>query len=154
MPTVSDNQQQREREHFDKLADATGEVWWGSVTPAGIRRLVLRAQWVANDLKRFSDPKVLELGCGTGALTGPVLQVLPSLRLVGCDLSPNSIRIAATRYSKYPNARFDVAGATNLPYQRESFHAVIGNSILHHIPLMDSIRESLRILKPGGVLIF
>jgi len=144
----------KEQKHFDRLAETTGEIWWGSTTPAGIRRLQRRAHLIAQKLVRFRDPIVLELGCGTGGFSMFVLEELPLLRLTGCDISPKSVRVATDRYAKYKNACFEVEDATSLHYATATFDAVIGNSILHHLPIEISLRECFRVLKQSGIIWF
>lgn len=139
-----------EREHFDRLAESEGESWWGNRTAAAVRRQARRAILVDRALAGAADPLVLEIGCGTGTFTRHVLGRRPELRLVGCDVSPKSIRLAAERCARFPGARFEVADATALPYESGSFDAVIGCSILHHLPLRPALAEALRVLRPGG----
>lgn len=101
-------------------------------------------------------PTSLELGCGTGFFT-------LNLKLAGVidsaavtDLSPGMVEVAQR------NARalgFDIDGrvadAEKLPYADDSFDLVIGHAVLHHIPDLDtSLREVLRVLKPGGRFVF
>jgi len=150
---MSSGRQVREREHFDRLAEATGEIWWGSTTPAGIDRLRRRAELIAQELARFRDPTALELGCGTGMLTQFVLERLPGFHLVGSDLSSKAVRIAAARCAAYAHARFCVADVTSMACEPAVFDAVIGNAVLHHLPVDGALREIFRVLKPGGVLV-
>ena len=144
----------KEQEHFDQLAESMGEIWWGSTTPAGIMRLKRRVQLIKEELALFHNPIVLEIGCGTGAFTKFILEALPLLKLTTFDISFKSVQLAAKRFSGYKNARFSVAESTSLPYDSGIFDAVIGNSILHHLPLGPSLEEVLRIMKPGGLLFF
>lgn len=144
----------KEQQHFDKLAETYGEAWWGSVTPAGIRRLERRASLVSHDLSRFKEPEVLEIGCGTGAFSGILLKELPSLHLTCCDISLKSIRVALSRYGKYKNVRFETADVISMHYAVNSFDCIIGNSVLHHLPVNLVLEECLRILKPGGMILF
>ncbi|MEK7576475.1 MAG: methyltransferase domain-containing protein [Patescibacteria group bacterium] len=146
--------QTREAQHFDQLADSTGEIWWGSVTPAGIRRLERRVVYVQDALAQFHNPTVLELGCGTGAFTKPLLQTIPQLRLTGVDVSPKTIEVIRKYFQENLQARFEVGDVSATMFADNTFDAVIGNSVLHHVPLKETLHESLRILKPGGVLWF
>ena len=91
--------QVKEESHFDRLAEAKGQIWWGSDTAAGIRRLSRRAKFVFQWLCSATNPNVLELGCGTGAFSRFILQELPLLRLTCCDISKKSVELAARRYS-------------------------------------------------------
>jgi len=147
-------QQDREKEHFDKLAEETGEIWWGSVTPAGLRRLERRASFLKKSTELFQDPYVLELGCGTGAFTKPLLTSISNLRLVGVDVSPKTIEKIRCVCNSYPNARFEVADVSHMQYASDTFDAVVGNSVLHHVPLKETLLETFRVLKPGGLFYF
>ncbi len=149
-----DNRQRIEQEHFDKFAEQQGEIWWGNATEAGRVRLQRRARLLINEIETYSDPSVLELGCGTGAFTQHILIEHPSLRLEGIDVSPKCIEIASARLGQYPNARFRTGDATALENENDSIDAVVGNSVLHHLPLEESARESLRVLKRGGIFWF
>ncbi len=149
------NSKLKQQEYFDRLAETTGEIWWGSSTPAGLRRLQRRAHLVIQKLSCFKDPMVLEIGCGTGAFSKFILKELSSLHLTGCDISPKAIEIAANRYDSYKHVCFEVADATSMHYNTSIFDAVIGNSILHHIlPLEICLWECFRVLKPGGIIWF
>jgi SAM-dependent methyltransferase len=144
----------KEREHFDRLAETTGDTWWGNKTPAGIKRLQRRASVVTDRLGRLRDPVILELGCGAGTFSQYVLGLSPARHLIGCDSSPKAVQIAADRCATYDNARFEVADATLLPHPAQTFDAVVGTSILHHLPLEIALQECFRVLKPNGVIWF
>ncbi|HNQ50819.1 MAG TPA: methyltransferase domain-containing protein [Candidatus Omnitrophota bacterium] len=146
--------QATEQLHFDKLARETGHIWWGSVTPAGVQRLRRRACLIREVLAAYSRPAVLEIGCGTGALTRYILELIPGLDLQCADISPISVQTACRRYSSYGNVDFLVADAANMPYADTRFDAIIGNSILHHIPVVEALCECKRVLRPGGRIVF
>jgi SAM-dependent methyltransferase len=150
----SESKQNRERRHFDMLADNCGEIWWGSTTLAGIYRLRRRSALIKRELELKKNISVLEIGCGTGALTRYVLEIMPDLSLFCCDVSGNSIAIARKRYVGYRHAKFFAADVTALPFQDNHFDMVIGNSILHHLPLDNALRECRRVLRNDGVAVF
>lgn len=143
-----------EREHFDALARAEGEIWWGSTTVAGIKRLERRAQIVKAALDGLHEPKVLEVGCGTGAFSKYILSELPELDLTACDISPECVKLACERYHEYRNAKFVVGDATTGMSTPMAFDLVLGNSVLHHLPLGSSLGVCLKALKPGGSILF
>jgi len=143
-----------ESEHFDQLADATGETWWGSTTPAGVERLRRRGRLLATALSAFTDPFVVELGCGTGAFSQYLLEQHPSLRLHGVDISVKAASVAAERLQIYPHAVFQQGSALALEYGDGSVDAVIGCSILHHLPMPEALTEAFRVLRPSGMLWF
>ena len=53
-----------------------------------------------------------------------------------------------------PNVQATAADAGELPFAAESFDAVVGNAVLHHLPLDKALPELLRVLKPGGRFCF
>jgi len=144
----------KEEKHFDQLVKETGEIWWGSTTAAGLRRLQRRGRLIAKALAHMDKPKILEIGCGTGALTRAVLEEFPGVKLVSVDISSQAVENARHRYSTYLNVIFEKADATALPYAADSFDAVVGNSILHHLPVEAAMKESLRVLKSEGMILF
>ncbi|MBI4313602.1 MAG: class I SAM-dependent methyltransferase [Candidatus Omnitrophica bacterium] len=152
MIPAATTRQQRERRHFDRLALESGAIWWGSETPAGLARMRRRARLIFERLQGQADPALLELGAGAGALSKQLLQMRPSLRLTGCDISPESIRVASEQCAQYPNVRMEVADVTAMPYPQDAFDAVIANSVLHHLPVEPALRECLRVLRSGGFL--
>jgi trans-aconitate methyltransferase len=87
--------------------------------------------------------RVLDLGCGDGALT---VQIAASgASVVGIDASPEMIAAARARGL---DAR--VVDARALPFARE-FDAVFSNAALHWIPQADDVLEGVaRALRPGG----
>ena len=98
----------------------------------------------------------LEIGCGTGFF-------LLNLKLAGVleqgsvtDISAGMVA-AARRNAERLGFAVDgrVADAEALPYHDGTFDLVIGHAVLHHIPDVErTLREVLRVLKPGGRLVF
>ncbi len=150
----TEGRQEVERDHFDRLADEQGDIWWGSATTAGLVRLQRRARLLAEKLETYADPVVMELGCGTGAFTQCILSEIPLLHIEGIDVSPKCIEVAEARLEEYANAHFRIGDATSLDRSDDSIDAVVGNAVLHHLPLEKSVVESFRVLKPGGLFQF
>jgi 2-polyprenyl-3-methyl-5-hydroxy-6-metoxy-1,4-benzoquinol methylase len=147
--------QASEQIHFDQLADTTGETYWGNKTAAAVVRMRRRAALLHRALRDFPDPLVLELGCGTGTFSKYVLQELPQLRVTGCDISPKAIQLASAHCAEYANATFEVADVISEHYAPDSFDAVIGCSILHHLfPVEKVLAECFRMLKSRGIIWF
>lgn len=144
----------RERAHFDRLADEQGDVWWGHKTVAGRLRLATRAALVGKLIDSQGEPVCLELGCGIGTFSEPLLQAHPHLRLVGIDISPRCIELARQRLAGYAQAEFRVGDASRLDLPSSSVDLVLGNSVLHHLELERTLAEIRRVLRPGGWLWF
>ncbi|HXA84298.1 MAG TPA: class I SAM-dependent methyltransferase [Candidatus Dormibacteraeota bacterium] len=98
----------------------------------------------------------LDFGCGIGRLTRALAEYFPEC--CGVDISPTMIHLAQELNRDLPNCRFllnEVAELRDLP---ENYFGFIYTSIvLQHIAAPHShkyIAELVRVLKPGGMLIF
>ena len=142
----------REREHFDKLADATGAVWWGSETKAGQARLDERGAITIRHADLKPGRVVLEPGAGNGEFT---LRFAPSgATIIGVEISPKQVEIARRRLAHFPQTSIEVGDVDHLAFPDAHFDAVVGQSVLHHFDLERSLPEIRRVLKPGGRLFF
>jgi trans-aconitate methyltransferase len=92
--------------------------------------------------------RILDLGCGDGALTAQLASRVPEGYVVGIDSAPSMIAAAARQARA--NLRFELLDITQLGYNDE-FDVVFSNSALHwvkdHLNLLPRV---LRALKPGG----
>ncbi|GAG00602.1 unnamed protein product, partial [marine sediment metagenome] len=96
--------------------------------------------------------RVLDVGCGTGLVAAAVARGMNHGEVVGIDASLPMIRIARRKRGS-DICRFEAAVAENLPYEDESFDAVVSSLFFHHVA-MDLKRrcagEIVRVLRPGG----
>jgi trans-aconitate methyltransferase len=100
-------------------------------------------------LAPVADERVLDLGCGTGHLTGKIAHT--GATVYGIDSSPEMI--AAARAS-FPSIRFDVADARTFRSSDGPFDAVFWNATLHWVrPPEDAVTTIVAALKPGGRLV-
>jgi SAM-dependent methyltransferase len=143
----------RERQHFREVVARGEELYWADRTAAGRRRQELRAARLqgAADLEDRAGARVLDIGCGTGCYTRPFARRTRA-SVVGLDVTVSLLRKA--RRASPSNSRFAAGDASELPFPAESFDAVVGNAVLHHLPLELSVPELIRVLKPGGRFCF
>lgn len=96
--------------------------------------------------------RVLDLGCGDGALTMQIAELLPKGEVVGIDASQGMIDTALPKARK--NVRFLLMDINDLDLV-EKFDIVLSNATLHwvkdHKRLLENIRHTLR---PEGYLRF
>ncbi|WP_131738994.1 class I SAM-dependent methyltransferase [Actinomadura roseirufa] len=99
---------------------------------------------IASKLLRSAAPRVLDLGCGEGALN-VALPDPPPFRLVGADGS-------ATVLGDHPGPCVR-ADAARLPFRDAVFDAVVAVNALWHLEdPRTALREARRVLVPGGLL--
>ena len=99
---------------------------------------------------------VLEIACGTGIVTRAMRDILPSAaRIVATDLNEGMIERARGKFGPDDGIEFRQADATSLPFDDASFDAVVCQFGLMFFPdKLAAMGEVLRVLKPGGTLLF
>ena len=96
----------------------------------------------------------LDFGCGVGRLTQAMARRFAAS--VGVDISEEMVRKAET-LNRYAHCSYVTSVAERLPFADESFVFVYSNIVLQHMPrrlAVGYLREFVRVLEPGGVLVF
>jgi ubiquinone/menaquinone biosynthesis C-methylase UbiE len=98
---------------------------------------------------------VLEVGCGLGDDVFRMAErVAPGGKVVGVDASNRMIEEARTRAPANPATGFHLADARRLPFRDACFDRCRTDRTLQHIERpAEAIREMVRVLKPGGLLL-
>lgn len=96
--------------------------------------------------------KVLELGCGNG--TYSTLLAVKADELYATDFSDQMVLVCKERLKQFNHVVVEKQNCFNLSYPDASFDSVVMVNLLHVIPDREkAIRESKRVLKPGGRII-
>lgn len=138
-----------EKEHGKKISNNAEEVW-GWASPAGMLRADRRAGYFIDLGKYTNKHNILEIGCGTGLFTEKVYASTKA-QITSIDISQELLDKAKI---KLPDINFRMEDAMNLSFPDNSFDAVFGSSILHHLDMKKSLLEIFRVLKPGGNIVF
>lgn len=111
--------------------------------------------WVRPAFARLGDlrgRRVLDWGCGHGMAA--VVLARRGAIVSACDLSPGYVAEAQARArANGVRVRCVAADAERLPFANQSFDAVWGHAILHHLDVPAAARELFRVLRPGGVAV-
>ncbi len=122
------------------------EVWARLLTGIGLR----------------GDERVLDLGCGRGAVLLTAAKMVPRGTAVGADIwradqTGNSMQAAlanADAEGVADRVELHTQDMTNLQFPSESFDVVVSNLAIHNLPDNDARRsaidEAVRVLRPGG----
>jgi len=92
--------------------------------------------------------KILEIGCGPGALSGALHRWYPNARITAIDRDSDFIRFAK---ENEPGITFIEGDATALPFDDGSFDVTISNTVSEHIEPSAFFGEQHRVLKQNGV---
>lgn len=97
-----------------------------------------------------SGQRVLDVGCGPGALTGELVRRLGLSSVAAID--PSEAFVVAVR-DRYPGVEVEVASAETLPFEDGSFDTAAAQLVVHF--MKDPVRglgEMRRVTRTGGVV--
>jgi len=119
-----------------------------------------------NGLPWQGDERVLDIGCGRGAVLLLAAEHLTRGRAVGVDLWRSGDQSGNTYEATMHNARAEgvadrvelhTADMTRLPFDDASFDVVVSNLAIHNIQGRAgrelAIEQAVRVLRPGGRLL-
>src|SRR3954451_7565062 len=128
-------------------------------------KFVARAELLGR-LNLRGDERILDLGCGRGAVLLLAAQHLTTGRAVGVDLwrrvdqsgnSPEATRRNAIAEGVADRVELHTADMTALPFEDNSFDVVVSSLAIHNISGRagrdKAIDEAVRVLRPGGRLL-
>jgi SAM-dependent methyltransferase len=94
--------------------------------------------------------RVLDVGCGPGALTGELVARLGAAAV--CAVDPSE-RFAAAARDRYPGVRVYVAAAEELPFEEGLFDAALAQLVVHFMAdPVAGLREMNRVTRTHGVV--
>jgi SAM-dependent methyltransferase len=94
--------------------------------------------------------RVLDVGCGPGALTEELVRRVGAENVAAADPSPSFVDAARERN---PGVDVQHASAERLPFADDGFDAALAQLVVHFMKdAVAGIREMARVTKPGGVV--
>lgn len=142
MPDVYAAITQAEPATLEKLADAM------EISAADQQHRAMVEAYLA-DLDLAANARVLEVGCGTGAIARLIAAVAGEV--VGVDPSPALLRRGRALSAALENVSFEEADGRALPHADASFDAVVLHRVLCHAPEPERVfAEAVRVLRPRG----
>tara|TARA_B000000475_G_scaffold269567_1_gene263759 strand:+ start:412 stop:1119 length:708 start_codon:yes stop_codon:yes gene_type:complete len=110
------------------------------------------------NLNLSNDEFLLDMGCGEGRHSiGAYIET--QANILGLDLSMKDLKIAQNRLNDFDTSniksvcQFGEADIISIPLLDSSLDAVICSEVLEHVNSpQESIKELIRVLKPGGIL--
>jgi len=113
-----------------------------------------------DELLRHADihpgHRVLDIGCGTGAMALRVKHTHPQATVVGLDPDQPSLdRARRKALAEGLDVQLDLGSAGSLPYADDSVDRIVSAFAIHHLADGERLRaytEMLRVLSPTGSL--
>lgn len=142
---------------FATITDATPDILEGIMTVLELRAADPQQQAMLHaylaDATIPQGARVLEVGCGTGAVTR-VLAAWPGVvKAVGVDPSPVLVAKARELGAGLTTLTFEEADGRSLPFGSTTFDIVVCHTTLCHVPGPEAmLHEAVRVLRPGGGL--
>jgi len=116
----------------------------------------LMGRWsrlLADEFVRFTgfdeDERVLDVGCGTGALAAAVLSASSVVEVVGIDPSPPFVDSARDRL-RDSRARFETGDAQRLAFPDGAFDRTMAMLVLNFVPDHGAAATEMRRVTRGG----
>jgi SAM-dependent methyltransferase len=136
---------------YDRIAEGYAACWSPIHRPRTLELLDVVEPYVAAGATR-----ILDVGCGTGALLAAAVERWPQVRITGADPSSGMLLVAERELAVLPphqRERIDVvqAAAERLPFDDGSFDVVTTAFVLQLVPSRyRAVREARRVLRSGG----
>jgi ubiquinone/menaquinone biosynthesis C-methylase UbiE len=130
----------------------------GYATPEQQRLVDQAEHWrhrlICDGTELAPGTRLLEVGCGVGAVLAVLGQEYPGLRLAGVDIEPKQLEFARGHLAQAGvEAVLTEADALALPFEDESFDHVWMMWLLEHVADPPAVlREARRVLVPGGAI--
>lgn len=121
-----------------------------SVNPQGFH------EWVFDQMDIRENSKILECGCGPGALWYKNAEKIINMNLdiILVDMSKGMLEDAKKNIGAVDGVSFEFVQADiqNLPFDDAKFDIVIANHMMYHVPdINKGIKEVYRVLKKDGL---
>ena len=102
----------------------------------------------------LDNKRILDAGCGFGGRS--VHYALKNASVIGIDIKPDRFKMAnefARHHGVENKVVFQVADASALPFDSNSFDIVISNNAMQYIARpVEALNEFKRVVKPGGLI--
>ena len=146
----------------DRYVPAAGRALFTPLYDAVNATTMRQGRWRPRLVERAVDAsaastRILDLGCGTGAMALAIARACPSARLIGVDGDPEVLeRARAKALAEGAQLELHEALADRLPLPDAHVDCVVSTLVFHHLAPATkraALAEARRVLVPGGRLL-
>ncbi len=152
---------------MEELYSRLAPVWDATLTMSGFKRGLCRYVLKTVSECKVSEPKILDVGCGTGLVSFALLKKFPGASIVATDVNEDMVRKAEQLAKRKKIDEKDlIIGRADVLDQDvvtlsddsvvhlspNSFDVVIASGVLEYTPLDLAVPKLLSLLKPDGLL--
>lgn len=145
------------KDQFDAYSDSYSDTVEQSISFSGLShdffqqsKALMIQDLLTLRLEDRPRPKLLDVGCGVGALHPLISPLFSSVN--GVDVSKDSI---ARARAANPANLYKVYDGSTLPYENNCFDMSLSICVMHHVPPKDwknFMAELSRVVAPGGLV--
>jgi ubiquinone/menaquinone biosynthesis C-methylase UbiE len=154
---VTDDADVETRAGYDEIAEGYARHWGPVIRPGAERVLDHIEPAVEAALLANPEPRLLDVGTGTGTLAIAALERWPALQVSGVDPSSGMLDLARSAADdRLPSGhverfRREVGWADELPFANGAFDLAVSSFVLQLVPRRAAaLREIRRVIRPGG----
>jgi len=141
-----------------KLLEKRVRIWLGRKTRKMVERRGRNPEFIEleKEIVAVAPKRVLDAGCGEGAVAMAVAARHPGAQVEGVEASPANVRLAK-QLRRFPNVDFrqGLAEEVHLAFPARSFDLVYSFAVLEHVRDVDAtVTSILTVLRPGGRFCF
>lgn len=141
---------------FDKYKRRDAGYHWDQISKSITRRnifVVARYNIVLNQVESGKGKRILDIGCGDGALTYLLSQ--KGGYMVGVDPSDEAINFAKGKTRGIKNLEFLKASAYYLPFKQNTFDYIVSSDVIEHLKKPHKMLAEIRwgLNEKGNIII-
>jgi len=140
------------KEETENLYDKLAEIFHEKRTKEKHFNELMEMPLSFSLLGNVSGKEILDAGCGTGISSKILAQ--NGAKVTGIEISKKMLDIAE-EYCKGLEIKFDKGSVDELPYEDDSFDAILASLVIHYFEDPTGVfKEFQRVLKKDGILVF
>lgn len=116
------------------------------------KKLYTHIASLLSGFKTKEKKSILDIGCGVGNSTEPLLKLKNISSVVGCDIDERMIKVAQlSAKQSHLNIQYTTAAAEKLPFEKDTFDIAISGAAFHWFATSMAMKEIKRVLKKDGI---